>query len=74
MRRRGKLESLSTYAFTVLIPPRSSGVVAQLSEDYRPNAEALCIGILETLSSAEKQDADDSGWCLYRVLNTANFA
>ncbi|KAJ7361559.1 Vps51/Vps67 domain-containing protein [Mycena albidolilacea] len=36
------------------------GVVAQLSEDYRPNAEALCIGILDTLSSAEKQDADDS--------------
>ncbi|KAJ6503353.1 Vps51/Vps67 domain-containing protein [Mycena vitilis] len=36
------------------------GVVAQLSEQYRPNAEALCTGVLDTLSSAEKQDADDS--------------
>ncbi|KAJ7170058.1 Vps51/Vps67 domain-containing protein [Mycena filopes] len=36
------------------------GVVAQLSEEYRPNAEALCTGVLETLSSAEKQDADES--------------
>ncbi|KAJ7492446.1 hypothetical protein FB451DRAFT_1502829 [Mycena latifolia] len=35
-------------------------VVAQLSEQYRPNAEALCLGILDTLSSAEKQDSDDS--------------
>ncbi|KAJ7925961.1 hypothetical protein B0H13DRAFT_2229543 [Mycena leptocephala] len=36
------------------------GVVAQLSEQYRPNAEALCTGVLDTLSAAEKQDADDS--------------
>ncbi|KAJ7705997.1 hypothetical protein B0H17DRAFT_1192554 [Mycena rosella] len=35
-------------------------VAAQLSEQYRPNAEALCTGILDTLSAAEKQDADDS--------------
>ncbi|KAJ6575299.1 hypothetical protein B0H19DRAFT_933515 [Mycena capillaripes] len=36
------------------------GVVEQLSEQYRPNAEALCTGVLDTLSSAEKEDADDS--------------
>ncbi|KAJ7040430.1 Vps51/Vps67 domain-containing protein [Mycena alexandri] len=36
------------------------GVVAQLSEQYRPNAEALCTGVLDTLASAEKQDTDDS--------------
>ncbi|KAF8216035.1 hypothetical protein K438DRAFT_1799963 [Mycena galopus ATCC 62051] len=37
----------------------SRGVVAQLSEQYRPHAEALCTGILDTLSSAENQDADN---------------
>ncbi|KAJ7446473.1 Vps51/Vps67 domain-containing protein [Mycena galericulata] len=36
------------------------GVAAQLSEQYRPNAEALCTGVLDTLSAAEKQDSDDS--------------
>ncbi|KAJ6520000.1 Vps51/Vps67 domain-containing protein [Mycena sanguinolenta] len=36
------------------------GVAAQLSEQYRPNAEALCTGVLDTLASAEKQDADNS--------------
>ncbi|KAF7339319.1 hypothetical protein MSAN_02145500 [Mycena sanguinolenta] len=38
----------------------SRGIVAQLSEQYRPNAEALCAGVLDTLSSAEKQDANNS--------------
>ncbi|KAJ7207386.1 hypothetical protein B0H12DRAFT_1195590 [Mycena haematopus] len=38
----------------------SRGVVAQLSEQYRPNAEALCTGVLDTLSSAEKQGVDNS--------------
>ncbi|KAJ7225342.1 Vps51/Vps67 domain-containing protein [Mycena pura] len=35
-------------------------VMAQLSEQYRPSAEALCTGVLDTLSSAEKQENDDS--------------
>ncbi|KAJ7161400.1 hypothetical protein C8R43DRAFT_1063548 [Mycena crocata] len=38
----------------------SRSVVAQLSEQYRPNAEALCTGVLDTLSAAEKQDDGDS--------------
>ncbi|KAJ7103347.1 hypothetical protein B0H15DRAFT_926631 [Mycena belliarum] len=36
------------------------GVAASLSERYRPDAEALCTGILDTLASAEKQASDDS--------------
>ncbi|KAJ6604838.1 hypothetical protein DFH09DRAFT_898123 [Mycena vulgaris] len=46
-------------------------VVAQLSEQYRPNAEALCTGILDTLSAAEKQDSEDSG-CLVFVGHVAD--
>ncbi|KAK7064081.1 hypothetical protein R3P38DRAFT_2492769 [Favolaschia claudopus] len=33
-------------------------VAAQLSKQYRPNAEALCTGILDTLSAAEKEESE----------------
>ncbi|KAJ7293153.1 hypothetical protein C8J57DRAFT_1161634 [Mycena rebaudengoi] len=36
------------------------GVAAQLSEQYRPNAEALCTGVLDTLAAAEQYDSEDS--------------
>ncbi|KAJ7631145.1 hypothetical protein FB45DRAFT_917631 [Roridomyces roridus] len=36
------------------------GVMAKLSEQYRPDAEGLCTGVLDTLTSAEKQDSEDS--------------
>ncbi|KAJ6621177.1 hypothetical protein B0H10DRAFT_2353252 [Mycena sp. CBHHK59/15] len=35
-------------------------VVVQLSEQYRPDAEVLCTGVLNTLSSAEQHDSEDS--------------
>ncbi|KAJ7751297.1 Vps51/Vps67 domain-containing protein [Mycena maculata] len=50
------------------------GVVAQLSEQYRPNAEALCTGVLDTLSAAEKQDSDDSELTMDSLVFVGNVA